>query len=237
MLGKNGAILSVDQTGIKELRAYMCEAPSTDRVRAFARHLALCLTKILRVSIWADGPKMPPRDTAMALFEQYTRWSIKDFKTSLTRAVVQYKKSLYTRFTDTWEEAVQKVIDRWIASYAARTQGVFIRQGGRHSPNTKGVKTAAKKQKLVSWPEDLLVVAEDDVVDLLKPTWTAINEVESGIEKYARNVVDKIGQGLKTLDTIGDATLEGVLSLFEDERDLCIRDLHDDIIELKNNLK
>ncbi|KAH0292372.1 hypothetical protein KCU62_g2041, partial [Aureobasidium sp. EXF-3399] len=237
MLGKNGAILSVDQTGIKELRAYMCEAPSTDRVRAFARHLALCLTKILRVSIWADGPKMPPRDTAMALFEQYTRWSIKEFKSSLTRAVVQYKKSLYTRFTDTWEEAVQKVIDRWIASYAARTQGVFIRQGGRHSPNTKGVKTAAKKQKLVSWPEDLLVVAEDDVVDLLKPTWAAINEVESGIEKYTRNVVDKISRGLKTLDTIGDATLEGVLSLFEDERDLCVRDLHDDIIELKNNLK
>jgi hypothetical protein len=237
MLGTNKAILPVEMTGIKDLRAYLCEAPSRDRVRAFARHSADCITKLRRVSIWADGPKMPPRDAAMELFEQLTRWNAKEHKGSLVKALAQYKKQLNTHFTSTWEEAVQKVMDGWTTSYAARTQGVFIRQGGRHTPNTKGMKLKSVKPRLVSWIEELLIVVEDDVVDLLKPTWVAINQVEATIDQSIKDVVKKISHGLETLDTIGNATLEDVFTLFEEERDACIRDMRDGINELKTKLR
>jgi hypothetical protein len=237
MLGTNKAILPVEMTGIKDLRAYMCEAPSRDRVRAFTRHSADCITKLRRVAIWADGPKMPPRDAAMALFEQHTRWNAKEHKALLIKALTHYKKLLNTRFTSTWEDAAQKTIDGWTTSYAARTQGVFIRQGGRHTPNTKGMKLKSKKPRLVSWIEDLLVFVEDDVLDLLKSTWDVINEVEAGIHQSVNDVVKKISHGLETLDTIGGATLEDVFTLFKEERDTCIRDVHEGIIELKTKLR
>jgi hypothetical protein len=238
MLGTNKAILPVEMTGIRELRAYMCEAPSRDRVRAFARHSADCMNKMRRISIWAEGPKMLPRDAAMALFEQHTRWSIKEYKASLIKSSTHYKKQLSACVTSTWEEAAQKTMDGWTASYAARTQGVFIRQGGRHTPSTKGTKTKTKKQKLVSWIEDLLVPVEDDIVRLLpESTSVAIKGVEASISESVRDVVKKIRQGLERLDTIGGANLEGVFALFEEERDLCISDVHDDIAKLEADLR
>jgi len=235
MLGTNKAILSIDKTGIKEPRAYMCEAPSRDRVRAFARHSANCVNKMRRLSIWADGPKMPPRDAAMALFKQHTRWGLDRYKTLILKALSQYKKFLITRFGAKWADAASKVVDSWITTYAARTQGVFIRQGGRHSPQIKGIKT--KKPKLVSWIEDLLVPVEDDVTSLLKLTWDTINEVEGNIGENISDVVEKIRHGLEMLDTIGGANLEGVFELFDEERKICIRDIKEGIVELKTNLR
>lgn len=236
MLGTKKAILPADMTGIKDLRAYMCETPSKDRVRAFARHSANCITKMRRISIWAAGPKMPPRDAAMALFEQHTRWNIQGHKTSLIKASTHYKKLLNARVSSTWEDAARKVMDGWTTSYAARTQGVFIRQGGRHSPNVKGA-AKTKKPELVSWIEHLLVVAEDDVPDLLKSTSDAINEVEASICESVRDVVKKIRHGLDMLDTIGGANLEEVFTLFEAQRNVCIRDIEEGITKLKSDLR
>ncbi|KAG9758394.1 hypothetical protein KCU73_g3918, partial [Aureobasidium melanogenum] len=235
MNGSNKAVLSFDQTGIRELRAYMCETPSRDRVRAFARHSANCITKMRRLAIWADGPKMPPRDAAMALFEQHTHWRIEGYRVSLIKASAQYKKLLNTRFTSTWADAAQKTMDSWAAKYAARTQGVFIRQGGRHNPKIKGSKS--KKPELVSWIEDLLVVVEDDVPSLLKSTWDAINEAEGNICENISGVIDKIRHGLEMLDTIGGANLDGVFELFEEEGKSCTRDIKEGIVELKTNLR
>ncbi|KAH0341046.1 hypothetical protein KCU81_g6508, partial [Aureobasidium melanogenum] len=235
MNGSNKAVLSFDKTGIQELRAYMCETPSRDRVRAFARHSANCITKMRRIAIWADGPKMPPRDAAMALFEQHTRWGIEGRKVSLIKAATQYKKLLNTRFSSTWADAAQKIIDSWTVKYAARTQGVFIRQGGRHNPKIKGSKS--KKPELVSWIEDLLSVVEDDVPSLLKSTWDAINEADGSICENICEVVEKIRHGLEMLDTIGGANLEGVFELFEDERKICTRDIKEGVIELKTDLR
>ncbi|CAD0113024.1 unnamed protein product [Aureobasidium uvarum] len=229
------AVLSFDKTGIQELRAYMCETPSRDRVRAFARHSANCITKIRRVAIWADGPKMPPRDAAMALFEQHARWGVEGDRVLLVKSSTQYKKLLNTRFSSTWADAAQKTMDAWTAKYAARTQGVFIRQGGRHSPVLRGMKT--KKPQLVSWVEDLLLVVEDDIFNLLKSTWDVINEVDGSICENISNVVEKIRHGLEIQDEIGGANLEGVFELFEEERKFCIRDIRDGIIELKTNLR
>ncbi|KAH0372893.1 hypothetical protein KCU65_g886, partial [Aureobasidium melanogenum] len=235
MNGSNKAILSFDKTGIQELRAYMCETPSRDRVRAFTRHSANCITKMRRIAIWADGPKMPPRDAAMALFEQHTQWGIEGYRVSLIKASTQYKKLLNTRFSSTWADAAQKTIDGWAIKYAARTQGVFIRQGGRHNPKVKGARS--KKPELVSWIEDLLVIVEDDVPSLLKSTWDAINEADGNICENIFEVVEKVRHGLEMLDTIGGANLEGVFELFEDERKACARDIKEGIIELKTNLR
>jgi hypothetical protein len=243
VLGNDEAILPVDMTGIKDLRAYLCATPSKDRVRAFARHSAYSITKLRRIAIWAAGPAMPPRDAAMALFEQYTRWSVKEHKATILKASVQYKKSLNGRFTSTWAAAAQEKIDGWIATYAARTQSVFIRQGGRHSPKLKslrGSKTEGKnvpKPKLVSWPEDLLTVAEDDVLSLLDSTWDVIKEIEGFICRDIRNVVKQISRGLKELNTIGGTNLEHVFTLFEEQRDIYTRDVEEGIKELTAELK
>lgn len=235
MRGTNKAILSIDKTGIKELRAYMCETPSKDFVRAFGRHLANHINMLRRIVIWADGPKLPPRDAAMALLEKHMRWNIKEHKASLIKVLMQYKKLLLACFTSKWEEAVQKLIDAWTTKYAARTQGVFIRQGGRHSPHVKGAQT--KKPKFVSWTEDGLAVVEDDVLDLLKSTWAAIKVVEGNICQDISDVVEKICHGLEMLDTIGGANLEGVIELFKDASEECIRDIKAGITELKTNLR
>ncbi|CAD0091771.1 unnamed protein product, partial [Aureobasidium mustum] len=235
MNGTNKAILSFDQTGIRELRAYMCETPSRERVRAFTRHSANCITKMRRISIWADGPKMPPRDAAMALFGQHTQWGVEGDRVSLTKVLTQYKKLLNTRFSSTWADAAQKTMDGWATKYAARTQGVFIRQGGRHNPRIKGSKS--KKPELVSWIEDLLLVVEDDVPSLLKSTWDAVNVAEGNICENISRVVDKIRHGLEMLDTIGGANLEGVFELFDEEGKSCARDIKEGIVELKTNLR
>lgn len=244
MRGTPGAILSPGQTGIKDLRAKLCEGPSDDLVRAFARHLANHINMFRRISIWADGPKMPPRDAAMALFEKYSRWSVEEFKALLLKAFMQYKRSLNTRFTDKWKEAIEKVIDRWIDIYAARTQGVFIRQGGRHTPTLKAkptqntTETKPKKSKIVvSWTENLLTVVEDDLPGLLKSVWDVINEVEAGICQNITDVVEKICHGLEMLDTIGGTNLDGVFELFKAHSQSCNRDVKDGIVELKTNLR
>lgn len=234
MLGTNKAILSIDKTGIKDLQAFMCETPSKDRVRAFARHSANCIMKMRRITIWADGPKMPPRDAAMALFEQHTRWGVDSHKVSLVKALTHYKKLLITRFNSKWTVEAQTVMDGW-TTYAPVSQGVFIRQGGRHSPQIKGIKT--KKPKLVSWVEGLLTIVEDDVLSLLKSTWDAINEVEGRIFENIFDVVEKICHGLEMLDTIGGSNLEGVFEIFKEEGKACAGDVKDGIIELRTNLR
>jgi hypothetical protein len=235
MLGTNKAILSVHMTGIKDLRAFMCETPSKDRVRAFARHSSNCITKMRRISIWAEGPKMPPRDAAMALFEQHTRWGVDGYKVLLIKALTQYKKLLNTRFTSKWANDAQTTMDNWTTTYAAVSQGVFIRQGGRHSPRPKGVKTG--KPKLVSWVEDLLLVVEDDVPSLLKSTFDVINEVEGRICENISDVGEKIHHGLDMLDSIGGSNLEGVFELFKEEGKTCIRDVRDGFKELEKDLR
>jgi hypothetical protein len=234
MLGTKKAILSIDKTGIKNLRAYMCDTPSRDRVRAFARHSANTINKIRRICIWADGPKMPPRDAAMALFEDHARWAVENYITLLSKAVTQYKRLMVTRLSSKWANDAQTAIDGW-AVYAARTQGVFFRQGGRHSPQIKGART--KKPKLVSWIEPLLKVAEDDVSSLLKSMWDVLQEVEGNIGENIVDVVEKIRHGLEMLDTIGGANLEGVFEIFAEESRTCVRDMKEGMVELRTNLR
>jgi hypothetical protein len=235
MLGTHKAVLSIDKTGIKTLRAYLCDTPSTDSVRAFARHSSNCVNKIRRILIWAAGSKMPPRDAAMALFEEHARWGADGYKVLLTKALTQYKKLLVTRLHSKWANDALAVIDGWTTTYAPRTQGVFFRQGGRHSPVIKGAQN--KKPKLVSWVEPLLIVVEDDVPGLLKSTWDVINEVEGNICENILDVVEKIRHGLEMLDTIGGANLEGVFEIFAEESRTCVRDIRDGIIELKTDLR
>jgi predicted CopG family antitoxin len=240
MLGTDKAILPVEMTGIKDLRAYLCETPSKDRVRAFARRSEHCINKIRRIFIWADGPKMPPRDAAMAVFEQHTHCEIKEHKASLTKALIQYKKSLITRNASKWGDLAEKKMEEWADTYPARTQGVFIRQGGRHSPKLKAKsdeQPGKKKTRIISWPGDLLIIIEDDVMSLLKSTEDVINGVERSVCEHIRNTVEKIKHGLETLDTIGGANLEDVFKLFEGERDACMRDVETSIKELVANLR
>jgi hypothetical protein len=235
MIGTHKAILSIDKTGIKTLRAYLCDTPSTDSVKAFARHSSNCVNKMRRLAIWADGSKMPPRDAAMALFEEHASWGADGYKLLLIKALTQYKKLLITRLHSKWANEAQAVIDGWTATYAARTQGVFFRQGGRHSPQLKGAKT--KKPKLVSWIELLLTVVEDDVPGLLKSTWDVINEAEGNICENVLDVVEKIRHGLEMLDTIGAANLEGVFEIYAEESRTCVRDVKESMVELRTNLR
>jgi hypothetical protein len=194
-----------------------------------------CIIRMRRITIWADGPKMPPRDAAMAVFEQHTRWGVDGYKALLIKALTQYKKLLNTRFTSKWANDAQTTMDTWTAAYAAVSQGVFIRQGGRHSPKPKGTKTG--KPKLVSWNEDLLVVVEDDVLSLLKLTIDVINEVEGRICENITEVGEKIHHGLDMLDSIGGANLEGVFELFKEEGKTCMRDVKEGIKELENDMR
>jgi hypothetical protein len=149
--------------------------------------------------------------------------------------LTQYKKLLVTRLHSKWANDALAVIDGWTTTYAPRTQGVFFRQGGRHSPVIKGAQN--KKPKLVSWVEPLLIVVEDDVPGLLKSTWDVINEVEGNICENILDVVEKIRHGLEMLDTIGGANLEGVFEIFAEESRTCVRDIRDGIIELKTDLR
>ncbi|THX22628.1 hypothetical protein D6D12_09029 [Aureobasidium pullulans] len=235
MRGSTDAILSWDQTGIKELRAYMCETPSRDRVRAFARHSAKCITKMRRLSIWADGPKMPPRDAALALFAQHARWSANGYLEKLFKASKDYRKTLQSFNHAVWAGNATKTIVGWSTKYAARTQGVFIRQGGRHNPKLKGSKE--KKPKLVSWNEDLLTVVEDDVLTSVKSIFSVVKDNEGSMQETISDGIEKIRNGLEMLDTIGGANLDGVFELFNDEAKQCIRDIREGIFELKQKIR
>lgn len=235
MRGSTDATLSWDQTGIKELRAYMCETPSRDRVRAFARHSAKCITKMRRLSIWADGPKMPPRDAALALFAQHARWSANGYLEKLFKASKDYRKTLQSFNHAVWAGNATKTIVGWSTKYAARTQGVFIRQGGRHNPKLKGSKE--KKPKLVSWNEDLLTVVEDDVLTSVKSIFSVVKDNEGSMQETISDGIEKIRNGLEMLDTIGGANLDGVFELFNDEAKQCIRDIREGIFELKQKIR
>lgn len=125
-------------------------------------------------------------------------------------------------------------MDGW-TTFAPVSQGVFIRQGGRHSPKPKGMKTG--KPQLVSWVEGLLLIVEDDVLALLKSIWDVINEVEGRIRENIFDVVEKICHGLEMLDTIGGSNLEGVFEIFKEEGKVCTSDIKDGIVELKTNLR
>ncbi|KAG9848357.1 hypothetical protein KCU98_g5469, partial [Aureobasidium melanogenum] len=222
----------LEKTGFLELREYMCETPSRDLVRAFARHSTNCLTRMRRISIWADGPKLPPQDAAMALFQQHARWGVDGYEKKLSKVTKQYEAAFNMRVSI---DAVHGIIDGWTTKYAARTQGVFIRQGGRHSPSGKGSKT--KKPQLVSWVEDLLSVVEDDVIALLDSTFRVIDDIDGSICESVFDIVEKIRHGLEMLDTIGGANLEGVFEIFEQERKLCARDIKESIDELKTKMR
>ncbi|KAG9659229.1 hypothetical protein KCU95_g10251, partial [Aureobasidium melanogenum] len=232
LLGTDKAILALEKTGFLELREYMCETPSRDLVRASARHSTNCLTRMRRISIWADGSKLPPRDAAMALFQQHARWGVDGYEKKLSKVTKQYEAAFNMRVSI---DAVHGIIDGWTTKYAARTQGVFIRQGGRHSPSGKGSKT--KKPQPVSWVEDLLSVVEDDVIALLDSTFRVIDDIDGSVCESVFDIVEKIRHGLEMLDTIGGANLEGVFEIFEQERKLCARDIKESIDELKTKMR
>jgi len=237
MLGEDReeeAILSIHQTGIKELRAFLCVTPSTDRVRAFVRRSEDCINKLRCILIWADGTTMPPRDAAMEIFKQHTDCKIKEHKTLLNKGLTEYRRFLATRCVRTWEELAGKKTEEWIEAYSARTLGVFIRQGGRHSPQVKGQKN---KTQVISLNEGLLMIAEDGVSSQLKSIGDVVDKVERGVCENVRNTLKKIIHGLKALDAIGGANLDDVFKLFEDERDLCIRDVGEGMKELMAKLR
>lgn len=232
VLGTDKADLPLEKTGFLELREYMCETPSRDLVRAFARRSTSCITRMRRVSIYLDGPKLPPRDAAMALFQQHARWGVDGQEKKLIKVTKQYEAAFNMRISI---DAVQGIIDGWTTKYAARTQGVFIRQGGRHSPQVKGSTT--KKAQLVSWIDGLLSVIKDDVIALLDSTFQVIDEIDGSICESVFDIVEKIFHGLEMLDTIGGANLEGVFEIFKQERKLCARDIKESIDELKAKMR
>lgn len=235
MLGFQKAVLSPDMTGIRELRAYMCETPSRDRVQAFARRSAKCLIKIKRVSIWADGPKMPPRDAAMALFEKNTNLTVDGYARGMEKAAKEIRNTMIRYSVAGWAENATNTMDGWAALYPARTQGVFVRQNGRHNPKLKGC--TDKKPPTVSWTEKLLMVAEDDVIALLETVTSAIEASAGPVEEHINLAHESICHGLETLDTIGGANLDGVFELFRSEADTCKRDMQENFDQLKREIR
>ncbi|KAH0279039.1 hypothetical protein KCU91_g2025, partial [Aureobasidium melanogenum] len=237
MLGQLGAKLPYHMTGIQELREWMCETPSRDGVLAFARRLENFDAKLQRIMIWTDGPKMPPQEAAMVVFEQYARWNVEDHMEKLNKALKQYKVSLNNRCTSIWVDGAQKKMDDWSKKYPARTQGVFMRQGGRHIPKLKS-STDEKPQKppLVSWVEDLMTIVEDDVTNF-ESLIKVLDNVQGSINESISRNVDMIFCDLEKLDTIAGASLDGVSEVFGDERKSCIRDIDRSIIKLRKNLR
>ncbi|THX18678.1 hypothetical protein D6D17_01980 [Aureobasidium pullulans] len=232
LLGLTNATVALEKTGIPEVQAKLCETPSRDKVQALARQISKSITKLRRISVWADGPKMPPQDAAMAVFELHARWGVDGFLVQLIKASKKYRKVLVSRFHTAWQDAALLVMDGWSSKYAPRTQGVFIRQGGRHSPKLKGEKTA----RLISWNEDLMTVAEDDVVTKLSGIFRTIDEIEGSLVEHIADGLEKICNGLEMLDTIGGSNLEGVFELFKEEGRSCTRDMKRGISELKGVL-
>ncbi|KEQ79548.1 hypothetical protein M438DRAFT_409473 [Aureobasidium pullulans EXF-150] len=226
--------LSVLETRIPELRAWMCEAPGNLQVRRFAIYLHEFIRKCARTRMWTENAVTVRRGEASKAYEEIAYMPLATYQSDLDRAADSYHSEMEHLKNSKWGGKAFQTIEGWMSINVRRVTAV-LKNSGRYTPPKK--KSETEIPATISFNGDLLKVAEMKIRAKENIIIQQYHKIEKQLVTDLRAKLTEVDRTLVSQDLIGGSDKKGFSSFVEREGDTCIRGIKADGLVLEKEVR
>ncbi|THY04200.1 hypothetical protein D6D02_08024 [Aureobasidium pullulans] len=218
--------LSISETRIPELRAWICEAPSDRQVRAFAIYVHELIRHCHRGKICLETPTAVRQVEATREYEKIAKMPVNSYLKDLDEAADSYHSELEKeQCPEKWWGKARKLIETW-TSITGQRVGSVLKGSGRWTPPKKKMETEIPDT--ISFNGGLLKVAEFKVRNKESIIIEQLHKTEFKIAKALRAKLEQMGDSLVKQELIGSMNQSDFTSFIAEEGEACIRGIKAD---------
>ncbi|KAI5207636.1 hypothetical protein AUEXF2481DRAFT_26343 [Aureobasidium subglaciale EXF-2481] len=211
----NPPTLSYDQTGIDELRAQLCSAPSRARVESLRHHNLKIQQMLRRLRLTFSAAQLPRRDRVIAVFETSAFLPMKKHQKVLTASTTRHNvNTLKLLRNDAMVQEIEAKIDGKWAKYPAATISSFFKKNGKHKHSIKKI-----TQQPEFWTEAILLIVSKHLLPLEQVLFDEVDKCSSTIIESMGDTIADLKHEIGRLEQVGGVDMEEIFEIWDKEKE------------------